>query len=494
MNTMLIAVALLAQVEGRVVNSLNSEPVPKTTVILRAQDEERGQSYADETGADGRFSINEVAPGEYAVLAERDGFVETGASGAPPPSITVEKGQQAKAITIRLMPLGAITGRVLDTEGDPVRGAKVSARHYEYAGGKRRLRTVAEVESGDNGDFRLFGLRAGTFYIRVMASDAKTTTYYPAARDESHASPIELHAGAQVRGMDIRLQSASVHALRFEIPDGQTEFRHCSCSAFLLNGQGFAPGQQASYPATGILFEKVPPGSYDVFVVRVVSGKPTYATQSVDVANADVDGGALTFLPAAELSGRVRVADGALSSLGKVSVHLHPARPIPEVSSFDAEVKPDGSFLITNVAPVVYEVEIGRIPGVYLKSAPRIDGAAKLEPLTLVLGTDVGAVEGVVHNGNGEALARARVDLIASRVDLDRSGFTGDDGKFEIKDVPPGEYQVFAWQDVTDGAPEDPDFRKPFENQAISLKMQPNGHEKLQLTAISPDQADRSSQ
>ena len=400
------------------------------------------------------------------------------------------------------MPLGAITGRVLDSDGDPVRGAKVSARHYEYAAGRKRLRTVAEVESGDNGDFRLFGLRAGTFYLRAMATDrnsianlgdAKTTSYYPDASDESHASPIELHDGAQLRGLDIRLQSPSVHALRFEIPDAQTEFRHCSCSAFLLNSQGFAPGQQASYPATGILFEKVPPGSYDVFVVRVIGGKPTYATQSVDVANADVDGGALTFLPATEVSGSVRVEGAAFSGLGKVSVHLHPARPIPEVSSFDANVKPDGSFLLTNVAPVVYEVEIGRIPGVYLKSAPRIDGASKLEPLTLVLGADVGDVDGVVQNGNGEALAQARVDLIASRVDLDRSGFTGEDGKFEIKDVPPGEYQVFAWQDVPDGASEDPDFRKPFEKQAVSVKMQPNGHEKVQVTAISPDQADRSS-
>jgi len=85
MNWILVAIALLAQeapvpvavkarVEGVVINSLNGETLRKATVILRAHDQNHALSYADETDASGHFSIDDVEPGEYAVLAERAGF------------------------------------------------------------------------------------------------------------------------------------------------------------------------------------------------------------------------------------------------------------------------------------------------------------------------------------------------------------------------------------------------------------------------------------
>jgi len=44
------------------------------------------------------------------------------------------------------------------------------------------------------------------------------------------------------------------------------------------------------------------------------------------------------------------------------------------------------------------------------------------------------------------------------------------------------------------GAPQSPEFRKPFEKQATPLRMQPNGHEKVQVTAIAAAQVHSSSQ
>ncbi|MGA2216118.1 MAG: hypothetical protein ABSH31_22790, partial [Bryobacteraceae bacterium] len=82
----------------------------------------------------------------------------------------------------------------------------------------------------------------------------------------------------------------------------------------------------------------------------------------------------------------------------------------------------------------------------------------------------------------------------SKRMDLTRSGFSNEKGEFKIKDVPPGNYKVFAWEDVPVGAPQDPDFRKPFEKQSAAIRMASNGHEKVQLTAIAKAQVDRSSQ
>ena len=111
-------------VAGKVVNSLNGEAVRGATVILRSHDETDGISYADETDADGRFSMEDVQPGEYSISARRQGFAfePPGAVGAPPPNLKVEQGGQKQDLVIKLTPLGVIAGRVLDSDGDPVHG------------------------------------------------------------------------------------------------------------------------------------------------------------------------------------------------------------------------------------------------------------------------------------------------------------------------------------------------------------------------------------
>jgi hypothetical protein len=275
-----------------------------------------------------------------------------------------------------------------------------------------------------------------------------------------------------------------------------------------MSEQGDLHGSVTTFYENDVVFRGVPPGSYEA-VLSVSNGdKLSYAIQHVEVTNADVDGGTLTFLPAVEVTGAVRVEGGAFSGFEKLRINLQADYRNPVMGSSNVEVKPDGSFLIKGAAPRVYELAIARTPGVYLKAiragdkqlaGRRVDLSSKMEALTIVLGADVGEVEGSVQNAKGDPVARARVNVIAygdqaNRGDLNRFGFTDDKGEFKIKDVPPGEYKVFAWEDVPVGAPQDPEFRKPFEKQAAPLRMQPNGQEKVQVTAISKAQVDRSSQ
>jgi hypothetical protein len=508
-------VAVQARVEGSVINSLNGGAVGKATVILRAHDRNHGPSYADETDASGRFSMDDVEPGAYAVVAERAGFSfqSTGATGAPPPEIKVEAGQQIKDVKVRLTPLGVIAGRVLDADGDPVAGANVAALRSVYSAGKKELRHVDQVQTGDKGNFRLFGLGAGTFYLTAsytrQNSDGppeSVATFYPNAADQGHAAPVELRAGAQLEGFEIRLQSTGVYSVRFEFPEGHAPEGDYSPS--LMSEQGDLHGSVTTVSDNDLVFIGVPPGSYEAVVRLDNEEKQSYAIRRVEVTNADVNGGTLTFVPAVDVTGAVRVEGGAFNGFEKLRVNLQADYRNPVVGNLNAEVKPDGSFLIKSAAPRVYELTIGRTPGVYLKSmragdkqltGRRVDLSSKMEPLTILLGADVGEVEGSVQNAKGNPVARSRVNVIAygdhsNRGDLNRFGFTDDKGEFKIKDVPPGEYKVFAWEDVPVGAPQDPEFRKPFEKQAASIRMQPNGHEQVQVTAISKAQVDRSSQ
>jgi hypothetical protein len=423
----------------------------------------------------------------------------------------VDAGHEVKDLSIPLTPLGVIAGRILDANGDPAREELVEAVQPRYRSGKKELKTVAEVRTGDNGDFRLFGLRAGSYFLKASGTRRPNSgtyihetapIYYPGASDESRAAPIELRAGAQLKDFDIRLQATGTYTIRFKLTeaDGPTFTR---VQPQLSNADGFFPTFGGA-SAAGLSFSAVPPGSYDaVFTRGTGDEKRSYAVQHVEVVNADVDAGTLTFLPGVDIAGSVRVAAGVLNGDGKLRLNLQSQL----LGSQTAEINRDGSFSVKDAAPVAYDVTINRVAGFYLKSVrmgdkhmadQRIDLSTKLEPLTVLLGADVGEVEGMVQNANGEPVARARVSVIAygdhsGRIDFDRSGLTGQKGEFKIADVPPGEYKVFAWEDVPEGAPEDPEFRKPFEKQGVSLKLAPNGHAKVSVTAIAAAQVESSS-
>ena len=455
-----------------------------------------------------------------------------GATGAPPPSIKVEPGQSLKDQKIKLAPLGVIAGRVLDEDGDPVRGALVQAMEYSYAGGKRQLRGVDQVGTNDKGEFRLFGLHPGTFYLhasdrhfgnrgmsfmsgggsRITVGNRYGETYYPGTTDAAHAAPIELAAGAELRGFDFRLRQEPRYSIRGKLPgplrnDNDGNPRQNYSLQLQSRSGGINRGFSLTMDNENFEFTDVVPGSYVVMCMPINGEKGLFARQAVEVVSADVEGVTFTFMPLVDVSGTVRVEGTPSRPVENLRVTLHGDTPVFGHNAGE-EVKPDGSFLIAAVPADVYEVKVQSTQGTYLKSirfgdaeAPdnRIDLTKGSGPVTVVLGTDVGEVEGSVKKANGDVGARVRVTLVAygsrlGHIDFSRSGFSDEEGKFHLHNVAPGEYKIFAWEDVPVGAPQDPDFRKPFEKQSVDVKMEPNGHATVELTAISVKGSQRTAQ
>ena len=494
-------------VSGLVI-STSGEPIRKARVILRAK-ETTAVSYTADSDANGRFAIAEVQPGDYFVSADRQGFMtgDNGAPGAPPPSLKVETGQSVSDLKIKLTPLAILTGRVLDDDGDPIRGARVEAMAYGYQTGKKLLSSEQQTTANDKGEFRLFGLPPGTICLRASGNNngprfapddsagvSFTSTFFPGTTNAALASPIDLVTGAQLSGFDIRLRREKHYSVRGKLPDA---FKQEGAQTMLqiLPRDGSSQDFSLQQNQETFEFQGVTPGPYVIMGNVVSGGKRSIVRQAVDVTNADVDGVVLNFAPPVNISGTVRV-EGALSRpLEKVQVIL----TSDFVGQKNAEVKPDGTFAISELTPDVYKIVAGFHPGVYVKSirfgdedvsSGHIDLTKESGLLALVLGTDVGEVEGSVKKSGDEAAVRVRVTLIASgnhlgRSDLSRYSFTDEQGKFKMRDVPPGEYKAFAWLDAPFGAPQDPDFRKPFEKQAVAVKMDPNGHATVDLTAIS---------
>ena len=70
------------------------------------------------------------------------------------------------------LPLGAvITGRIVDELGDPAEEARVAILRAQNTDGQRRLVSVGSAETDDLGEFRLFGISPGRYYVSATASN-----------------------------------------------------------------------------------------------------------------------------------------------------------------------------------------------------------------------------------------------------------------------------------------------------------------------------------
>ena len=507
-----LAIAVYAQtpgtVEGKVVNTANGQAVAGAIVVLQGSeptgDPPRPDSYVVETDARGRFRVEGVAPGRYEARPQREGFAAR--IYAP---FTVEAGQHVQDINLRLIPLGAVSGRVLDADGDPVSNALVLALRYSYADGKKELKALGQGRSNDRGEYRITGLAPGRYYLkfspdllsrrwsntslRILGPKPSydfAATYLPAASDLARAVSLDVPPGGELPDNNILLHPDHSYTIRVTLAANQAGSPTPMVGISTPSGMGMAfTGKYGSAHE----FPSSPPGTY-----RVRGRDPRQglsAEQVVDVVNSDVDI-TLTLRPDLTIDGTVQVDAGARVAVDGVRVKLEGDEPS---NNGDAAVKPDGTFTIQHVQPVAYQVRVTIPAGGYLKSmrlgerslaSPRIDLAQAAGALSIAVGGDGGRLEGAVMSAQGTPVEGAAVVAVPDGrlrdwTDLARSAVAGREGKFELRDLAPGDYQILAWEDAEPGAPLDTDFRKPFEKQAASVRVAANGHETIQLKAIS---------
>jgi hypothetical protein len=349
--------------------------------------------------------------------------------------------------------------------------------------------------------------------------------YYPGVAARADASPITLVAGQEAAGLDFALQRITTLIVEGQItrPDGQPG-AGAQVQLTPTGSTDFATEQESILSATAgpegmFRFRQVTPGSYTLFarapaqpgapatppgIVRPgPQGIQLWATTMVSVA-ADVSGITLTLRPPLTLSGRVRF-DGVESkppgNLTQLRVTLFPPSVLQNVRSGVAvrtiafvppgTVRADGTFELTNVVPGRY---VFGITGPVLEGTAWWARAAMLGGRDLLDGeveisgdTDLGGVEvtftdrrselsGTLQTGAGDAASDVFVIAYAAdrrfwgpsarRVQAVRPGV---DGKYAIKDLPPGEYLLAAVTDIDQNEWQDPAFLERL--QPASLKV-----------------------
>jgi hypothetical protein len=420
-------------------------------------------------------------------------------------------------------PLGVITGKVVDDDGEPVRGARMNALAYDYSRGSKTLNAHEFGNTDDRGEFRLFDLAPGRYLVRAWVQPEFSNpesafnvhrsvpetgyagTYYPQGTDSTQATASEVGPGAEVTGVNIRLRSVPVFHIRGKLNqsgdpgvNGGVNAAPCGGGSQPLNIDQLygAADQTGTFDIPGVTA-----GTWCLTVQR--GGGPNarlYGTATATVTDHSVTGVALEIAAMAPVPGVVTV-EGQTTQEASFSVSLQRFGPFGQTGN--SPVK-DGAFTISNVLPETYQVMPQRLPqGWYLKSVQygsqdvseglvtlRNDGTS----LTLVVGTDGGQVTGTAQTDSGDPALNALVfiapsDRFANRRDLFKTAGVDATGHFQASGLAPGEYKVYAF--------EDPDvfnfwyaadFRKEFSSRAATVTISAGSPSTAQVRTIPADE------
>jgi len=95
------------------------------------------------------------------------------------------------------------------------------------------------------------------------------------------------------------------------------------------------------------------------------------------------------------------------------------------------------------------------------------------DALEIVLGSASGEIEGIVVDSERNPVRGVEVVLIPNRArgrrDAYRTATTDQNGRFTVRTIIPGEYRLFAWDDLEPFAYFDPDFLRKYEERGTLL-------------------------
>ena len=171
------------------------------------------------TDADGRYRFEALDAGKYRITPLTPTLVIS--EGDEGKELTVAEGSTVEDINFSLSRGGVITGKVTDSDGNPVIAEEISLQPIDKAkAGPTGPRLQGRMfYTDDRGIYRIFGLAPGRYLVsagstrdpmtNLLAKRPKRVrTFYPGVTDEPKAKPVEVTAGTEASGVDIKLGMA----------------------------------------------------------------------------------------------------------------------------------------------------------------------------------------------------------------------------------------------------------------------------------------------
>jgi hypothetical protein len=469
-----------ATVEGVVTNAITGDPIPRAHVTLsgmvKAATNMEYKTYGVLSKPDGTFSMPGLPAGTFTLNAECEGYAVLnrfgfGSSG----SVRVAAGDTKTGVTVKLSPNGVITGRVLDADGEPVEGVNVMAQGI----------TGAFSITDDQGQFRLGGLAPGKYTVSAtprsnnnyppeIRTDGTTESHYsptwfPSSLDVKGAQRVEVTAGSETSGIEVRLVRTPIVAIRGKVIGMPAGTRNARVQ--VRRDNSFGQGTQLK-PDGSFEVWRVDPGKQQVTAMWFGDGSPSQTSSvEVDVAGENINGIQLRYTPPFDIPGTLQFDDEQAKppqpkaqSAGAQNPQQNMIGGGPRIRfqavDFNgmsrppqpADVAPDGSFTLHQVSPNRYRIGVTWQP-TYIKSMRFGDTSIEGEvldltnvtsgaPLTVVLSSAMAQITGTITDSNGPAPGVQIVLLTPSMERYPNFTMSGQDGTYTFKNIPPGNYRI----------------------------------------------------
>jgi hypothetical protein len=201
-----------------------------------------------------------------------------------------------------------------------------------------------------------------------------------------------------------------------------------------------------------------------------------------------------------DVSGTVRQEGQASLTADNLRVMMQPQSGM-RFGNTPGTVK-DGAFKLENMLPDKYTITVTGQTDTYLKAIRHgnqevKDGVLDLSGGTggaveLILSGDGATVSGTIQDAKKRVASGVTVVLVPdaarrSKFDLFKSAATDQSGAFSFKAVPPGEYKIFAWEEIDDSGWMDPAVLARFENDGKAVSLKAKAQESVTMSFIVPE-------
>jgi protocatechuate 3,4-dioxygenase beta subunit len=499
-----------AILRGQIVAADTGSPIRRAQV--RVVSPEARDSRIATTDAQGRFEIKELVGGRYTMTASKGGFVSLqygqrrpSESGTP---IELADGQTLDKLVIALPRGSVLGGRITDEFGEPVANATVVAFRYGYQAGARRILPVGSASSrdttDDQGQYRLFGLPPGEYYVSAMlrSADGQVTdpmggepsgyagTYYPGTSNMAEASRVTLAVSQENTNVSFGLIATRLVRITGQVigsdgapaANGQVMLLPASTAGGRAMMQGVSAARTDQTGAFRL--NNVPPGRYQAQARTGMRADGELAKMDLVVGPQDVDGIVMITAPGGRASGTVVSDTGEPFDFRAQQLQIAARITNVDALSFgggpagggNARVGTDWTFELANLTDArlirTNAPQGWTLKSVFLNGQDITDVPTEFPPgqtvagLQVVLSKKVTALSGLVTDAKNRPVLDATVVVFPDdeKLWMFQSRFIkaarpDQDGKYQISALPASsDYLVVAVQGLEDGQAGDPEF------------------------------------